>query len=107
MVDQVEKYILAMNMNDFILYESFKSIFLNIYNVGMTSNGNQWKQKLFIVFIIMVCSIPLVQCFAGPDVLKWRSFYATKDDVWKAHYHEVFDHGIREALCCLGRVEYL
>ncbi|CAN6228629.1 unnamed protein product [Urochloa humidicola] len=26
---------------------------------------------------------------------------------WKAHYREVFDHGIREALCCLGRAKYL
>ncbi|KAF6174124.1 hypothetical protein GIB67_029167 [Kingdonia uniflora] len=41
------------------------------------------------------------------DVLRWRSFYATHDNAWKAHYSEVFDHGIREALCCLGRVKYL
>ncbi|XP_048233466.1 diacylglycerol lipase-beta isoform X2 [Ricinus communis] len=75
--------------------------------LGMASNGNQWKHKLLILYVIMVCSVPLVQCFVGSDVLKWRSFYATQDDVWKAHYHEVFDHGIREALCCLGRAEYL
>lgn len=31
----------------------------------------------------------------------------TQDKAWKAHYREVFDHGIREALCCLGRVKYL
>ncbi|XP_020533140.1 diacylglycerol lipase-beta isoform X2 [Jatropha curcas] len=75
--------------------------------LGMASYGNHWKRKLLILFLIMVCSLPLVQCFAGFDVLRWRSFYSTQDDVWKAHYHEVFDHGIREALCCLGRVEYL
>ncbi|KAG8065063.1 hypothetical protein GUJ93_ZPchr0004g39686 [Zizania palustris] len=38
---------------------------------------------------------------------RWRSFYATDDMAWKAHYREVFDHGIREALCCLGRAKYL
>ncbi|XP_020080284.1 uncharacterized protein LOC109703947 isoform X5 [Ananas comosus] len=41
------------------------------------------------------------------DILKWRSFYATHDTAWKAHYREVFDHAIREALCCLGRAKYL
>ncbi|RVW58950.1 Retrovirus-related Pol polyprotein from transposon RE1 [Vitis vinifera] len=38
---------------------------------------------------------------------RWRSFYATQDNAWKAHYREVFDRGIREALCCLGRFKYL
>ncbi|CAI9102755.1 OLC1v1001075C1 [Oldenlandia corymbosa var. corymbosa] len=43
----------------------------------------------------------------GSDVLKWRSFYANECNLWKAHYQEIFDHGIREALCCLGHVEYI
>ena len=60
-----------------------------------------------IIFMITACCIAVVQCFTGSDVLKWRSFYATQDDAWKAHYQEVFDYGIREALCCLGRFEYL
>ncbi|URE04553.1 hypothetical protein MUK42_18956 [Musa troglodytarum] len=47
------------------------------------------------------------RCSTGSDVLRWRSFYATHDTAWKAHYREVFDHGIREVLCCLGRVKYL
>ncbi|KAF3974752.1 hypothetical protein CMV_001942 [Castanea mollissima] len=47
------------------------------------------------------------ECFTGPDILKWRSFYATQDNAWKAHYREVFDNGMREALCCLGRGKYL
>lgn len=49
----------------------------------------------------------IIQCSTGSDVLRWRSFYATHDTAWKAHYREVFDHGIREVLCCLGRVKYL
>ncbi|KAG8054329.1 hypothetical protein GUJ93_ZPchr0001g31284 [Zizania palustris] len=48
----------------------------------------------------------IVQCTAGSDVLRWRSFYASHDIAWRAHYREVFDHGIREVLCCLGRVKY-
>ncbi|KAL3604835.1 hypothetical protein D5086_005694, partial [Populus alba] len=69
---------------------------------GTASNGNKWKTKLLIPFVITVCSVPLMHCFVGPAVLRWRSFYETQDDAWKAHYQEVFDHGIREALCCLG-----
>ncbi|KAL9397603.1 hypothetical protein Peur_011856 [Populus x canadensis] len=74
---------------------------------GTASNGNKWKTKLLIPFVITVCSVPLMHCFVGPAVLRWRSFYETQDDAWKAHYQEVFDHGIREALCCLGRVKYM
>ncbi|GAB2272644.1 hypothetical protein Dimus_007466 [Dionaea muscipula] len=54
-----------------------------------------------------MCFVALLQCFTSPDVLRWRSFYDTQDNVWKVHYQEVFDHGIREALCCLGRAKYL
>ncbi|KAL6970825.1 hypothetical protein U1Q18_030509 [Sarracenia purpurea var. burkii] len=55
----------------------------------------------------MVLYVAVVQCFTGSDILRWRSFYATEDNAWKTHYREVFDHGIREALCCLGRFKYL
>ncbi|KAJ6338807.1 hypothetical protein OIU76_008295 [Salix suchowensis] len=48
-----------------------------------------------------------MHCFVGPAVLRWKSFYETQDDAWKAHYQEVFDHGIHEALCCLGRAKYM
>lgn len=73
----------------------------------IVSNSGRWKLRLLVLFMILVCFVALVQCFTGTDVLKWRSFYATQDNAWKAHYQEVFDHGIREALCCLGRVKYL
>lgn len=79
---------------------------VNICDAGI-SNGSRWKAKLLPLLMFMVCFVAVVQCFTGSDVLRWRSFYATEDDVWKAHYHEVFDHGIREALCCLGRIQYL
>ncbi|XP_043724432.1 uncharacterized protein LOC122671340 isoform X2 [Telopea speciosissima] len=68
--------------------------------------GNGLKQNLLVVFLVMVWFMVVLQCFTGSDVLRWRSFYATHDNAWKAHYREVFDHGIREALCCLGRVKY-
>ncbi|XP_027363289.1 uncharacterized protein LOC113870922 isoform X2 [Abrus precatorius] len=57
--------------------------------------------------MILVSFLAIMQCFAGSDVLKWRSFYETHDNAWKCHYSEVFDNGIRETLCCLGRVKYL
>ncbi|XP_015887067.3 uncharacterized protein LOC107422170 isoform X2 [Ziziphus jujuba] len=95
------------------------AIYLVIHIANCISNGGEsghcdkvqdssdWKQHLLVLFTTMVCSVALLQCCTGPHVLRWRSYYATKDDAWKAHYSEVFDHGIREALCCLGRVKYL
>lgn len=74
--------------------------------VSLASNG-WWKKHLLVAFMIMVCFVAVLQCFASSDVLRWRSFYDKQDTAWKAHYQEVFDHGIREALCCLGRVKYL
>ncbi|XP_066348411.1 uncharacterized protein [Miscanthus floridulus] len=64
-------------------------------------------RALIALFLILSWVVVIVQCFTGSDILRWRSFYATHDMAWKAHYREVFDHGIREALCCLGRAKYL
>ncbi|GLU01082.1 hypothetical protein SLE2022_184080 [Rubroshorea leprosula] len=75
--------------------------------LGLAPSSDGWKQKTMALFMILTCFVALVQCFTGSDVLTWRSFYKSQDNAWKAHYHEVFDHGIREALCCLGRYEYL
>ncbi|CAM9003168.1 unnamed protein product [Rhodiola kirilowii] len=71
------------------------------------SNNEKWKLHTMVSFVTLACFVALLQCFAGSDVYRWRSFYMTQDKAWKAHYREVFDHGIREALCCLGRVKYL
>lgn len=76
-------------------------------DVGVASHDRWLKRKLLVLFTILVCFVALVQCFTGMDVLRWRSFYSTQDHAWKAHYSEIFDHGIREVLCCLGRSKYL
>ncbi|KAK9141358.1 hypothetical protein Scep_011039 [Stephania cephalantha] len=73
---------------------------------GPNMIGDGWK-NLLVIFVILVWILVIGQCLIGSDVLKWRSFYATHDNAWKTHYQEVFDHGIREFLCCLGRVKYL
>ncbi|XP_028759554.1 uncharacterized protein LOC114741716 isoform X2 [Neltuma alba] len=73
----------------------------------LDSKSSWWKQKLLALFMVMICFVALVQCFIGSDVLKWRSFYETHDKAWKHHYREVFDHGLRETLCCLGRFRYM
>ncbi|GJS54723.1 Sn1-specific diacylglycerol lipase beta [Tanacetum coccineum] len=75
--------------------------------VVLLSNNTTWLHSIVVVFIIMACLVTAVQCFSGSDVLRWRSFYSNENKAWKRHYREVFDHGIREALCCLGRVKYL
>ncbi|GFY92857.1 lipase class 3 family protein [Actinidia rufa] len=85
------------------------SIGLQVLNQfrGHVSNSTKWQQNILVLFIVIVFFVAIVQCFTGSDVLRWRSFYATEDNAWKTHYREVFDHGIREVLCCLGRFKYL
>ncbi|KAL5703162.1 hypothetical protein ACHQM5_028289 [Ranunculus cassubicifolius] len=75
--------------------------------LGSDLGSKGHEKNILSFFTIMVWFLSILQCIAGSDVLRWRSFYATHDNAWKAHYQEVFDHGIREALCCLGRVKYL
>ena len=82
-------------------------VFNSVLNAGTVPKGYLWKKHIVVAYMILVCFVALVQCFTGSDVLRWRSFYATQDNAWKAHYREVFDRGIREALCCLGRFKYL
>ncbi|CAI8601630.1 unnamed protein product [Vicia faba] len=65
------------------------------------------KHTLLSIFMVLVCLVALAQCFTGSDVLRWRSFYESHDNAWKSHYREVFDNGLRETLCCLGRIKYL
>lgn len=74
---------------------------------GLVSKDTKWQKDLLVLFMIVVCLIVVVQCLAGSDVLRWRSFYTTEDHAWKTHYQEVFDYGLREALCCMGRAKYL
>ncbi|KAK4751260.1 hypothetical protein SAY87_004742 [Trapa incisa] len=75
--------------------------------LGVVSRDNRWEKNILAVFVVVVSVVAIIQCFAGSDVLRWRSFYSTEDTVWRAHYREVFDLGMREALCCLGRSKYL
>ncbi|EMS63541.1 Sn1-specific diacylglycerol lipase alpha [Triticum urartu] len=73
---------------------------------GHDKDVNDWKNILLMIFLVVMWVGTIVQCATGSDVLRWRSFYATHDIAWRAHYREVFDHGIREVLCCLGRAKY-
>ncbi|PKA55926.1 sn1-specific diacylglycerol lipase [Apostasia shenzhenica] len=75
--------------------------------LGDDGAATYWKKLFIASFVVLAWLVFIIQCCAGSDVLRWRSFYATYDAAWKTHYEEVFDHGIREALCCLGRVKYL
>lgn len=75
--------------------------------LGQDAAQRDWKKILMASFLVLLWLVVIIQCVTGSDILRWRSFYATHDRAWKAHYREVFDHGIREALCCLGRVKYL
>lgn len=76
-------------------------------NAELGWNLHWRKHTLLFIFMVLVCLVALAQCFTGSDVLRWRSFYESHDNAWKSHYREVFDNGLRETLCCLGRVKYL
>ncbi|KAM0940039.1 putative fungal lipase-like domain, alpha/Beta hydrolase [Dioscorea sansibarensis] len=93
-------YLMLVMANSLSYYESMEDCFL-----GKAGKGG--KHTLMVSYLILVWLVVIIQCFTGSDVLRWRSFYATHDTAWKAHYQEVFDYGIREALCCLGRMKYL
>lgn len=64
--------------------------------------GNRLRTVL-MVLAVAGWAVLGVQCCAGSNVMAWRSLYKTYDEAWRAHYREMFDYGIREALCCLGR----
>lgn len=94
-------YLMCIIVKDFSSGKSLKECFS-----GHGKDNNDWKNILLIIFLVLMWVGTIVQCATGSDVLRWRSFYATHDIAWRAHYREVFDHGIREVLCCLGRVKY-
>ncbi|EFJ11348.1 hypothetical protein SELMODRAFT_126236, partial [Selaginella moellendorffii] len=60
-----------------------------------------------VILPIATWLLVLAQCCVGSDVLSWRSLYEMQHEAWRAHYREIFDRGIRELLCCLGRSRYL
>ncbi|RCV28594.1 hypothetical protein SETIT_5G415900v2 [Setaria italica] len=94
-------YLMCAIIKDVLAEGSLKQCFS-----GKIQNNKEWKRILLIVFLVSMWVAIVVQCVTGSDVLRWRSFYASHDIAWRAHYREVFDHGIREVLCCLGRVKY-
>ncbi|KAJ1286666.1 hypothetical protein BS78_03G369500 [Paspalum vaginatum] len=93
-------YLMFIILKDVLAGGSSKQCFL-----GQNQNSDR-RHILLIFFLVSIWVATITQCTTGSDVLRWRSFYASHDIAWRAHYREVFDHGIREVLCCLGRVKY-
>ncbi|XP_074319737.1 uncharacterized protein LOC141656661 [Silene latifolia] len=102
----VVQFLLAMYLVYGLARKASQDGTSNYCGVGSISNNKWWNQHLLIIFLTVASFIAIFQCFSSSDVLRWRSFYDVQDNAWKAHYQEVFDHGIREALCCLGRFKY-
>ncbi|CAM0884151.1 unnamed protein product [Alopecurus aequalis] len=106
MVITVLQFVLAFYLVYIILKDLSAGNSLKECFSGHDQDNSEWKHILFIFFLVVMWVGTVVQCTTGSDVLRWRSFYASHDIAWRAHYREVFDHGIREVLCCLGRVKY-
>ncbi|XP_062207788.1 uncharacterized protein LOC133909388 isoform X2 [Phragmites australis] len=94
-------YLMCIIIKDVLAVGSSRQCFS-----GHHQDNSGRNNILLIVFLVSMWVATIVQCATGSDVLRWRSFYASHDIAWRAHYREVFDHGIREVLCCLGRVKY-
>ncbi|KAK3162737.1 hypothetical protein QOZ80_1BG0093140 [Eleusine coracana subsp. coracana] len=94
-------YLMCIIVKDFSNGGSSKQCFS-----GHNQGNMDWKRTLLIVFLVSMWVATIIHCATGSDVLRWRSFYASHVIAWRAHYQEVFDHGIREVLCCLGRAKY-
>ncbi|CAH9062374.1 unnamed protein product [Cuscuta epithymum] len=95
----------------YYLFTLTKMVYQNAVSTScvpeLFSSGIKWQRITVFLFMSIVIYVAPVQFVTGSDVLRWRSFYSTEDYAWKAHYREVFDNGIRQALCCLGRFNYL
>jgi len=57
----------------------------------------EWE-KILVVSVAIMAWIPITSQCCDDSNLPWMSFHATHDGAWKAHYHEIFYHGIREVL---------
>ncbi|KAL2613069.1 hypothetical protein R1flu_024761 [Riccia fluitans] len=67
----------------------------------------RWLLLLMVALPTLGGIIVTAQCCVGSDVLAWRLLYGEHYGAWRAHYRQMFDYGIREVLCCLGRRQYL
>ncbi|KAG6544343.1 hypothetical protein Mapa_014177 [Marchantia paleacea] len=70
-------------------------------------NEQRWLVALMVALPTLGSIIVVAQCCVGSDVLAWRLLYGAHYGAWRAHYRQMFDYGIREVLCCLGRRRYM
>ncbi|KAL8160898.1 hypothetical protein V2J09_012387 [Rumex salicifolius] len=56
--------------------------------LGSIGKHATWKKDVLVSFVVLVTFVAMLQCFSNSDVLRWRVFYSTNDNVWKAHYQE-------------------
>ncbi|CAK9880988.1 unnamed protein product [Sphagnum jensenii] len=78
--------------------------YANIHHNGQTGH---WQKTVLVILNVFSWAATVVQCCVGSNMMAWHSLYDMHDEAWRAHYREVFNHGIRETLCCLGKSRYL
>ena len=93
----------------FDLVPTLDTVLKNRVLIGIADDKcpEKWHHEVFLSLTLGSWLLTLTQCCMGSDILAWRSLYARHHEAWRAYYHEMFDYGIREALCCLGRVRYM
>jgi hypothetical protein len=75
--------------------------------IGADGQTGHWQKTVLVILNVFSWAATVVQCCVGSNMMAWHSLYDMHDEAWRAHYREVFNHGIREALCCLGKSRYL
>jgi hypothetical protein len=74
---------------------------------GADGQTGHWQKTVLVILNVFSWVATVVQCCVGSNMMAWHSLYNVHKEAWRAHYREVFNHGIREALCCLGKSRYL
>ncbi|KAJ7527077.1 hypothetical protein O6H91_16G035500 [Diphasiastrum complanatum] len=81
------------------------AVYLSSMSIKRQSNnyGGQSTYCASMLAWMLVVS----QCCIASNILGWRQLYEEHHEAWRAHYREMFSHGIQELLCCLGKWKYL
>lgn len=88
-------------------WKVFSTAALALTGAGDSYLREKWLMALMLTLPTVGGIIVFAQCCVGSDVLAWRLLYGAHYEAWRAHYRQMFDYGIREVLCCLGRRRYM
>ncbi|CAM6120436.1 unnamed protein product [Calypogeia fissa] len=104
--------VLQVSVLSYFLWFLARNVSISDRHVIFCSTGDTHLEQIWVMVLMLAlptvgCIIVFAQCCVGSDVLAWRLLYGAHYEAWRAHYRQMFDYGIREVLCCLGRRRYM